>query len=479
VCEGKTKTMLWRNATSLPSSPVFKAFPNIPWDPLERRLSLSASDKSLLRSAEENPLEYTLAEKDDANSYIRLLLKVLDQLKKTSTSTALSAGAAAFATAPPLHEIKLDQGSPLTDDEAMQVLYDFPNSVVRHYIISKLYEVIACLQENERICKTNNTKVLYTKDTIQRTTSATQVQIYSMFYNPLDGSLLDDWRPLLRLLYMGGSGDAWVQRGASLCLAHILRAGCPSQVEHRPSKAKSKSDSSNGSSSSSSSSTNPVEEPLQALVSWLASRLQYSSATTTLGVITPTLTVLATCHEARIVLDRAGGIGYLSRHLRVRTTSIGRTNSSSSGDNSPGRRPVDGAPTATSSVSTTSVQQLYELCFCLWTMTHESDDEELMSHFQRDGAVAALCDLVAMAPREKVVRLAVSALQNLSQCETPTTTTAIGTTTTTKHGTSSGREYNPVSGTTFLTEMIGSGLLKSIETLKERPWSDPDIVDGK
>jgi hypothetical protein len=38
------------------------------------------------------------------------------------------------------------------------------------------------------------------------------------------------------------------------------------------------------------------------------------------------LAVLSTCHEARIVLDRTRGIGYLSRHLRaVRTNSNHRT----------------------------------------------------------------------------------------------------------------------------------------------------------
>ena len=40
-------------------------------------------------------------------------------------------------------------------------------------------------------------------------------------------------------------------------------------------------------------------------------------------------------------------------------------------------------------------------------MTYEVDDQ-LISHFHRDGAVVALCDLVSMAPREKVVRLALS-----------------------------------------------------------------------
>ena len=99
--------------------------------------------------------------------------------------------------------------------------------------------------------------------------------------------------------------------GASLCLACILRAGRPSQL---PSKYKNVG-----------VGVNIVAEPLQALIHWLTSQLQ-SSLVTSLGVVTPTLVLLSTCHEARIVLDRAGGIGYLSRHLRaVRTNNNHRT----------------------------------------------------------------------------------------------------------------------------------------------------------
>ena len=132
----------------------------------------------------------------------------------------------------------------------------------------------------------------------------------------------------------------------------------------------------------------------------------------TLGVVTPTLTVLATCHEARVVLDRAGGIGYLSRHLRMRNESaLTSEDFSSSSAGNMSRQSTDVASRSSGSKVTpasASVQQIYELCFCLWTMTYETEDEDLISHFHRDGAVAALCDLVAAAPREKVVRLALS-----------------------------------------------------------------------
>lgn len=71
-------------------------------------------------------------------------------------------------------------------------------------------------------------------------------------------------------------------------------------------------------------------------------------------------------------------------------------------------------------------------------------------------------DLVATAPREKVVRVALSSLRNLATCsddELPT----VGSKT--------------VDGSTFLGEMIGCGLMKSIDLMKERQWTDPDIVE--
>jgi V-type H+-transporting ATPase subunit H len=112
-----------------------------------------------------------------------------------------------------------------------------------------------------------------------------------------------------------------------------------------------------------------------------------------------------------------------------------------------------------------TVQQLYELCFCLWTLTYELDGSaEIRSHFSRDGAVAALVDLVAAAPREKVVRVALSALRNLATCSSDSGGSSVG-------------KRKDIGGTGFLTEMIGCGLYKSIDLLKERQWTDPDIVE--
>ena len=65
-----------------------------------------------------------------------------------------------------------------------------------------------------------------------------------------------------------------------------------------------------------------------------------------------------------------------------------------------------------------------------------------------------------------------SALSNLARYDTirPSNGTEGGTNTC---------KFHPVSSSSFLTEMIGSGLLKSIDTMKDHPWSDPEVLEGK
>jgi V-type H+-transporting ATPase subunit H len=182
---------------------------------------------------------------------------------------------------------------------------------------------------------------------------------------------------------------------------------------------------------------------LESFVSWMTARLQ-SSAMRALSVVTPSLTVLLVSRDAREIFNKAGGIGYLARHLRVRkaqsdTKQIGA-----------------GA----------SCQQLYELCYCLWLMSFDcSDSQDIRNHFHRDGAVPALVELVAAAPREKVVRLALSTLRNLAVCKAD------------MHAGSSTKKA--MTGSIFLTGMIGCGLLKCIDRMKERQWKDPDLIESK
>ena len=65
-------------SVSIPPSPVCAAFSGIQWDPLDR-LRLTDLEKALLRSGEENPVDYTLGNTRDAFLYVRTLLKVLSE----------------------------------------------------------------------------------------------------------------------------------------------------------------------------------------------------------------------------------------------------------------------------------------------------------------------------------------------------------------------------------------------------------------
>lgn len=69
--------MMIQTVTITPS-PVAAAFSGIQWDPLGR-LCLTDAEKSLLRSGEDNPVDYTLSNHDDACMYVRALLKVLTE----------------------------------------------------------------------------------------------------------------------------------------------------------------------------------------------------------------------------------------------------------------------------------------------------------------------------------------------------------------------------------------------------------------
>lgn len=216
----------------------------------------------------------------------------------------------------------------------------------------------------------------------------TKVTLATVFFP--DGMLLDTWRPLYRVL-VGGGSDEFAQRGSAYCLACILLEGCKLQ---RQAKLFSS-----------------IDSVLDSFVSWISSRLQ-SSASRTLAVVTPAMTTLVVSREARVLFDRAGGIAYMSRYLNSESTSA---------------------------------QQVYELCFCMWLLSFDAN-ESMIRHFHRDGAVPVLVDLVATAPREKVLRCSLSTLRNLAAADSQ-----------------------------FIREMVGCDLSRSIDQLSERSWKDPEI----
>ena len=166
--------------SSLLPSPVHLAFTGIQWDPLGK-LELTGTEKGLLRSAEDNVLDYSLAEQDDASAYVRLLLKVLDQVVGPNNPSDKVA--------------KLSVEDTLDDEEALQMLYVDPMGVVSHYALSKLYDVILYLNEKKK--------------------SKSEISVYSTFYN--QGVLIEEWRPFLRILKGGaGTGDAYAHSKLAL-----------------------------------------------------------------------------------------------------------------------------------------------------------------------------------------------------------------------------------------------------------------------
>ncbi|KAH7474260.1 hypothetical protein PRIC1_013609 [Phytophthora ramorum] len=92
-------------------------------------------------------------------------------------------------------------------------------------------------------------------------------------------------------------------------------------------------------------------------------------------------------------------------------------------------------------------QLAYELTFILWTLAFCN---EAMEKFVAAKALDAIVLQVAAAPREKVVRVALEALQNL---------------------------LGKLSGF-FNERMIDSGLLKTLNNMRERKWADEDISKG-
>ena len=158
--------------TPLPPSPVSAAFVGIQWDPLEK-IQLSEPEKATLRAAEANPLEYTLADREETTAYAHVLFKVLGEACRPNGPSSRVSRVA----------------DTLPDDEALQMLYTDSMGVVTHYAITKLYEIIQCLSEKPE---------------------KAGVSIATTFYFE-DGSLSDDWRTLLRILHLGGSGDVFAQ----------------------------------------------------------------------------------------------------------------------------------------------------------------------------------------------------------------------------------------------------------------------------
>ncbi|CAB9512824.1 Probable V-type proton ATPase subunit H 2 [Seminavis robusta] len=387
----------------IPKSPVTHAFPQIQWDALGS-LRLTAQETALLRMAETNPIDYTLSDSRDASMYARVLLKLLAEAHSVGAGTGVVS--------------KLPEKC--TDEEAMSALKDDPLGIVSHYALTKLYEIITTLNDG-----------------------VSGVTITSVFYVGKEGVLVDQWKALLRVLNKGGKGDIFAQKVASLSLAKILLAAFPSQRQKTSTVDKD---------------GNPVRarqvsfasatEPAEALAAWVASQLKNTSGAM-VGVCIPSLKALMEAHESRVIFCKSGGIKYISRQLRAGSKTT---------------------KTLTTSIDNkkktqTSVQQLYELVFCLWVLTYELNASyQIRADFAKDGLpISALVDMVSIAPREKVVRVALSSLRNMATCDADNSPQPSG--------------QPRIDDKHFLGEMIACGLMKAVDHLRDRQFTDPDIVE--
>jgi hypothetical protein len=156
----------------LAPSPISAAFAGIQNCPLDK-LRLSVIEKAALWAAEVNPIEYTLANREEAFAYARVLLKILAEASGPSGPSSRVSRVTEM----------------LSDSDALPFIYADPMGVMTHYVITKLHEVIVCLKEMKEGC---------------------DVCVGTLFYNDC-GVLLEDWRPLLRILHLGGHGDPFAQ----------------------------------------------------------------------------------------------------------------------------------------------------------------------------------------------------------------------------------------------------------------------------
>jgi len=363
-------------------------------------LRLTPQETALLRMAETNPIEYTLGDARDATMYVRVLLKLLAEASFNVSG----------------HVARIPEEC--NENRALDALDADPLGVVTHYAIAKLNTILSTLSSPWA--------------------AENGVSIGNVFYTGMEGNLIEQWKSLLRAISKG-KGDSYAQRSAALCLAQVLLAACPSQ---------------RGSLSTTSATTSRAPsyasaiEPLEALTAWIISQLKSSSAVT-VGTTVPAMMTLLSATEGRQIFAASGGIKYLSRQLRQRDKR---------------QTPSAPSPMGAERKTHSSVQQLYELAFCLWCLTYELNNfADVRADFAKDGIpVLALVELVSSAPREKVLRVALAALRNLAICSADVHPEP---------------EEPRVDSKLFLGEMIACGMMKAIGLLRDRQFTDPDIVD--
>jgi hypothetical protein len=158
----------------LSPSPVHEVFSEIRIDNLSS-LDLSAPEKALFKSGEQNVIEYTLFDHNDATDYVHLLLKLIERLSSSTAPASPSSRTRVCA-------LGLDHF--LSHEKALDYLCSDEVGVAYHYTISTLCEVFYSLRENSK---------------------STKATIANIFYP--DGMLIEQWRSLWKALRRGTTDD--------------------------------------------------------------------------------------------------------------------------------------------------------------------------------------------------------------------------------------------------------------------------------
>ena len=179
----------------LSPSPVSEVFGEIRWSDV-KFLELSQLEQTLLTSGEANPIEYTLSNNDDAVGFVRLLLKVLDQVIAPIVRRSSSGGNVRRVS-----QLGLDTSAAGTladggggENSTLDWLEKDANGVVKHFAISKLCEVVDCI----------------------RSGFLHSISMESIFFP--NGFLIEGWHTLSQLLEKGGSDVYTLRKLLSACL---------------------------------------------------------------------------------------------------------------------------------------------------------------------------------------------------------------------------------------------------------------------
>jgi len=127
------------------------------------------------------------------------------------------------------------------------------------------------------------------------------------------------------------------------------------------------------------------EGEVNTLVTWICEHLS-SQQTQVSDVAIPALTLLMHRESARKIYSSRGGVGHVVGVL----TRLGANG---------------------------NAQQIYDLTFCLWTLSL-GDDIDLRA-FLHAGTSRILTELISTAPSKKVIRMSLATLRNLAVSENP------------------------------------------------------------